>query len=118
MLPREGLIVGAHLSLAGVIYLALAVNVISAFWPLTIALYLFAYTPLKRITTGKHPGRRDPRRVATVDRLGAARDHLALPAPGPFSRFSFSGNCRIFSLSAGCIARIMSGPAFVMLSDR
>lgn len=52
MLPREGLITGVILSLAGVIYLALAVNGLSAFLAaLTIALYLFAYTPLKRFST-------------------------------------------------------------------
>jgi protoheme IX farnesyltransferase len=52
MLPREGLITGLILSLAGVIYLALAVNGLSAFLAaLTIALYLFAYTPLKRFST-------------------------------------------------------------------
>ncbi len=52
MLPREGLVTGVILSLAGVIYLALAVNGLSAFLAaLTIALYLFAYTPLKRFST-------------------------------------------------------------------
>ena len=52
MRPREGLIIGAFLGLAGVVYLAFAVNCLSAFLAaLTIVLYLFAYTPLKKITT-------------------------------------------------------------------
>jgi heme o synthase len=52
MSPREGLVTGVILSLAGVIYLALAVNGLSAFLAaITIALYLFAYTPLKRFST-------------------------------------------------------------------
>lgn len=52
MLPREGLITGGLLGLAGIVYLALAVNGLSAFLAgLTIVLYLLAYTPLKRIST-------------------------------------------------------------------
>jgi protoheme IX farnesyltransferase len=52
MLPREGLITGALLGLAGVVYLAVAVNGLSAFLAaLTIVLYVLAYTPLKRVST-------------------------------------------------------------------
>lgn len=52
LLPRDGLITGALLSLAGVVYLTLAVNGLSALLAaLTIVLYVFAYTPLKRIST-------------------------------------------------------------------
>ena len=52
MLPREGLIAGTLLGLAGVLYLALAVNGLSAFLAaITIGLYIFAYTPLKKIST-------------------------------------------------------------------
>ncbi len=52
MRPREGLIIGTLLGLTGVVYLAFAVNFLSAFLAaLTIVLYLFAYTPLKKITT-------------------------------------------------------------------
>ncbi len=52
MLPREGLAIGVLLSVGGVVYLAFAVNLPSAFLAsLTIALYVFAYTPLKRIST-------------------------------------------------------------------
>ena len=52
MLPREALITGVLLSVSGVVYLALAVNGFSAFLAaLTVALYVFAYTPLKRVST-------------------------------------------------------------------
>ena len=62
MLPREGLIAGTLLGMAGVAYLGVAVNWLSALLAgLTIALYLLAYTPLKRISTtntlvGEIPG--------------------------------------------------------------
>ncbi len=50
--PRDALITGAALGISGVVYLALAVNCLSALLAaLTIALYLFAYTPLKKLTT-------------------------------------------------------------------
>lgn len=52
MRPREALIAGTVLSIAGVVYLALAVNLLSAFLAaITIALYILAYTPLKKIST-------------------------------------------------------------------
>jgi protoheme IX farnesyltransferase len=51
MRPTEALIVGGALSLFGVIYLAVACNVLSAFLAaVTILIYVFAYTPLKRIS--------------------------------------------------------------------
>jgi len=52
MLPETGLVIGAILSAAGLVYLALAVNLLtSALGTLTLASYLFVYTPLKRRTT-------------------------------------------------------------------
>src|ERR1700736_4662888 len=52
MLPRDALIIGAVLGIAGVTYLALACNALTAsLAALTIILYIFAYTPLKRIST-------------------------------------------------------------------
>jgi protoheme IX farnesyltransferase len=52
MRPREGLIAGMFLGIAGVSYLALAVNLLSALLAaITIVLYIFAYTPLKKIST-------------------------------------------------------------------
>jgi heme o synthase len=52
MLPRDAFILGGVLSLAGVVYLALACNWLSAsLAAATIVIYIFAYTPLKRIST-------------------------------------------------------------------
>ncbi|MGI8821166.1 MAG: heme o synthase [Chthoniobacterales bacterium] len=52
MLARDALVLGGTLSLGGVIYLALACNWLSAtLAALTIAIYIFGYTPLKRLST-------------------------------------------------------------------
>jgi len=50
--PDTALIFGAAASVAGLIYLAIAVNQLtSCLGALTLASYLFIYTPLKRVTT-------------------------------------------------------------------
>lgn len=52
MQPRDAFIIGAGLAVAGVAYLAVTCNWLSALLGVvTIATYVFAYTPLKRITT-------------------------------------------------------------------
>lgn len=52
MRPIEALLIGGLLSLAGIVYLAVTCNALSAgIATLTIAIYIFAYTPLKRIST-------------------------------------------------------------------
>lgn len=52
MSPNEALIIGSAMSIFGVIYLALACNAFSAALAgLTIIIYIFAYTPLKRVST-------------------------------------------------------------------
>lgn len=52
MAPRDALILGCLLSLAGVIYLTLRCNALSAaLAAATIVIYIFAYTPLKRVST-------------------------------------------------------------------
>jgi protoheme IX farnesyltransferase len=52
MLPLEAFIAGSLFSAFGVIYLAIACNALSAFLAaVTIAIYIFAYTPLKRVST-------------------------------------------------------------------
>ncbi|MEY2493702.1 MAG: heme o synthase [Verrucomicrobiota bacterium] len=52
MLPRDALILGCILSLAGVIYLTVKSNALSsALAAATIVIYIFAYTPLKRVST-------------------------------------------------------------------
>jgi protoheme IX farnesyltransferase len=52
MLPRDALILGCLLSLGGVFYLILLCNWLSAgLAAATIVIYIFAYTPLKRVST-------------------------------------------------------------------
>jgi protoheme IX farnesyltransferase len=52
MLPRDALILGCLLSIGGVVYLTLTCNWLSALLAgATIAIYIFAYTPLKRVST-------------------------------------------------------------------
>jgi protoheme IX farnesyltransferase len=52
MLPRDALIVGTILAIAGVVYLAVICNPLSALLAsVTIGIYIFGYTPLKRIST-------------------------------------------------------------------
>lgn len=52
MSPRDALILGCLLSLAGVIYLTINCNTLSAaLAAATIVIYIFAYTPLKRVST-------------------------------------------------------------------
>ena len=52
MRPTEAVIIGATLSIFGVIYLALVCNVLSAaLAAITIIIYIFAYTPLKLVST-------------------------------------------------------------------
>ena len=52
MLPRDALVLGCLLSLAGVGYLTMLSNRLSAaLAAATIVIYIFAYTPLKRVST-------------------------------------------------------------------
>ena len=52
MLPRSALIAGSLLSIAGIIYLRFTCNALSAsLAAATIVIYIFAYTPLKRLST-------------------------------------------------------------------
>jgi protoheme IX farnesyltransferase len=52
MRPLSAVIIGTVLSLGGVIYLWFACNVLTAILAaVTVAIYIFAYTPLKRVST-------------------------------------------------------------------
>jgi heme o synthase len=52
MRPRDAVILGAALSIFGVAYLAFVCNALSAaLAAITIIVYIFAYTPLKRVST-------------------------------------------------------------------
>lgn len=49
---NEGLLIGVVCSAAGIVYLSLATNLIAGMLTaVTVGTYLFAYTPLKRVTT-------------------------------------------------------------------
>jgi heme o synthase len=53
MRPLDALVLGSALSIFGVAYLAVACNALSAILAtITIVVYIFGYTPLKRISTG------------------------------------------------------------------
>jgi protoheme IX farnesyltransferase len=81
MTPQEGLIVGTLLGLGGVVYLAVAVNFISALLAAaTIGIYLFAYTPLKRISTANTLVGAIPGALPPLIGWTAARNDFALPA--------------------------------------
>lgn len=64
--PGDALVFGIFLSTAGILYLVFSINLITGFLSfLTVALYLFLYTPMKRITTwntiiGSIPGALPP----------------------------------------------------------
>ncbi len=52
MRPLSALVVGTVLSLVGVVYLSVACNLLAGILAaITVAVYIFAYTPLKRIST-------------------------------------------------------------------
>ncbi|PZR71500.1 MAG: protoheme IX farnesyltransferase [Chthoniobacterales bacterium] len=86
MLPRDAIILGTLLSLAGIVYLTLMCNVLSAVLAAaTIVIYIFAYTPLKRVSTfntlvGAIPGALPP-----MIGWAAARGQLD---PGAWSLFA------------------------------
>lgn len=81
MLPRDALLLGGLLSVAGIVYLTLTCNLLSAFLAAaTIAIYILAYTPLKRLSTvntlvGAVPGALPP-----LIGWAAARGSLETPA--------------------------------------
>ena len=118
MTPREGLIVGTLLGLGGVVYLALAVNFISALLAaLTIGIYLFAYTPLKRISTANTLVGAIPGALPPLIGWTAARNDFALPAWTLFAILFFWQLPHFFAI--GWMYREDYAKAgFVMLSGR
>ncbi|PYJ10038.1 MAG: protoheme IX farnesyltransferase [Verrucomicrobia bacterium] len=81
MLPRSALIVGGLLGIAGVTYLTMTTNRLSAVLAgLTIAIYVFAYTPLKRISTANTLVGAIPGALPPMIGWAAASGHLDLGA--------------------------------------
>ena len=81
MLPRDAAIVGGSLGAVGVVYLAVACNLLSAaLAAVTIAIYIFAYTPLKRISTTNTLVGAIPGAIPPMIGWAAARNDLSWPA--------------------------------------
>lgn len=86
MSPRDALLVGGTLSLAGVAYLAVACNWLSAsLAAVTIAIYICGYTPLKRISTSNTLVGAIPGALPPLIGWAAARGELNAPAWGLFA---------------------------------
>jgi protoheme IX farnesyltransferase len=86
MLPRNALMVGSLLVLAGVSYLTIACNWLSAsLAATTILIYIFAYTPLKRVSTANTLVGAIPGALPPMIGWAAARGHLD---PGAWSLFA------------------------------
>lgn len=118
MSAREGLVVGTVLGIGGVAYLAIATNLISAaLAAATIAIYLFAYTPLKRISVSNTLIGAIPGALPPLIGWSAARNDLALPAWTLFAILFFWQLPHFFAI--GWIYREDYNRAgFVMLSAR
>lgn len=85
MHPVQALVLGGALSLAGVIYLALVCNMLSAVLAaITVVIYIFAYTPLKKTSTANTAVGAIPGAIPPLIGWAAARGTLD---PGAWSLF-------------------------------
>ena len=117
MTARQGLIVGALLSLAGVAYLISTVNLLSAVLAcLTIVIYLFAYTPLKRITTANTLVGAIPGALPPLIGWAAASNDLSLPGWSLFAILFVWQMPHFFSL-AWLYRADYAGAGFHMMSQ-
>jgi protoheme IX farnesyltransferase len=81
MRPVEALAIGIVLSIFGVAYLAIVCNALSAVLAaLTIVIYIFAYTPVKRISTGNTALGAVPGAIPPLIGWAAARGSLSAGA--------------------------------------
>jgi protoheme IX farnesyltransferase len=77
MRPFEALLLGSVLSIFGVVYLAIASNALSAVLAaITIAIYIFGYTPLKRTSTANTAVGAIPGAIPPIIGWAAARGTL------------------------------------------
>src|SRR6267378_6809681 len=77
MAPLQALVLGATLSVFGVVYLAIICNALSAILTaITIAIYIFAYTPLKRTSTANTAVGAIPGAIPPVIGWAAARGSI------------------------------------------
>jgi protoheme IX farnesyltransferase len=85
MPPRQALALGAALSVFGVVYLAILCNALSAtLTAITIVIYIFAYTPLKRTSTANTAVGAIPGAIPPMIGWAAARGDIG---PGAWSLF-------------------------------
>src|SRR5205814_3733116 len=108
----QALVFGIVLSVFGVGYLAIVCNVLSAaLTAITVAIYIFAYTPLKRASTANTAVGAVPGAIPPMIGWAAARGNIGAGAWALFAIF-FCGNCRISSPSRGCTGKTIRGRAF------
>ena len=85
MAPLQALVLGAALSVFGVVYLAIVCNALSAVLAaITIVIYIFAYTPLKRTSTANTAVGAIPGAIPPMIGWAAARGDID---PGAWSLF-------------------------------
>lgn len=81
MAPVQALLLGAALSVFGVVYLAIACNALSAtLAAVTILVYIFAYTPLKRASTANTAVGAIPGAIPPMIGWAAARGDISAGA--------------------------------------
>src|SRR5438067_12439278 len=81
MAPVQALVLGATLSVFGVVYLAIVCNLLSAILTaITIGIYIFAYTPLKRTSTGNTAVGAIPGAIPPIIGWAAARGDIGVGA--------------------------------------
>lgn len=77
MLPLQALVLGIVLSVFGVAYLAIVCNTLSAaLTAITVAIYIFAYTPLKRASTANTAVGAVPGAIPPMIGWAAARGNI------------------------------------------
>jgi protoheme IX farnesyltransferase len=86
MAPFQALLLGTVLSVFGVVYLAIVCNALSAvLTAITILIYIFAYTPLKRTSTANTAVGAIPGAIPPMIGWAAARGDIG---PGAWSLFA------------------------------
>jgi heme o synthase len=81
MAPLQALFLGAALSIFGVVYLAIVCNTLSAvLTAITVAIYIFAYTPLKRTSTANTAVGAIPGAIPPMIGWAAARGDISAGA--------------------------------------
>src|SRR3954470_9769608 len=81
MAPLQALVLGATLSVFGVVYLAIVCNALSAvLTAITIVIYIFAYTPMKRASTANTAVGAIPGAIPPMIGWAAARGTIDLGA--------------------------------------